>query len=508
MGIRQKLVLVLVAGILAGALRFCGINFDSLWLDEGYQSLVGACGQGQPDFVSERPDKYLFRFDKTSTLPDMLSEFRKVDPLCPPLYAVFLNRWMNVFGYSDFSMRALSALISSISLATLVFFAAEFFGLRAAICCGLIQLISPFDIHYAQEARMYSLLNLSALCSAASLIMILRSKIWLPTCFYLALHVVSTWALINTHYTGLFLAASEGVSCVCYLSWKKNWKLLGILFAAWFAVAILWLPWLPLFFQAAGSRTASFYVSRIPDFVWPFKALFLRIPLNWIIFISGQRVTAYAAGIYLSSALMLIFAAFLSFKKESEAKFDLIALWLWALLPALGLWLIDVAENHRVVEIARYLMYTAPAIYLLAGFALSKITNKRYFATLIASHCLFASLNLIYTHTTKQREPWREMAQKVEELVPEEEVLIVSQHYDIACLDRYLQKPRRQMGLSPAMGAEIVKAKLAKLNEFALLTAQEGESIKDMVPAVFNLNKQIDLSHGLHLRLYRRNIID
>lgn len=508
MGIRQKLVLVLLAGILAGALRFCGINFDSLWLDEGYQSLVGACGQGLPDFVQEKSEKYIFRFEKVSSVQDMLSSFRQVDPLCPPLYAVLLNRWMSIFGNSDLAIRSLSAIISSISVSALVFFAAEFFGMKAAICCGLVQLLSPFDVHYAQEARMYSLLNLSALLSSASLIWIIRREEAKAFVLLLPLYAVSTWAMINTHYTGLFLAAAQGVATVFYLVWKKNWKLLGIMACAWLSVAILWLPWLKLFFQAAAARTASFYVSRIPDWIWPFKALFIRIPLNWIIFLSGQRVNAYAAGIYASSAIILIYAAFLAFKKNTGEKFYLLALWMWALLPALGLWLIDLTENHRVVEIARYLMYTAPAIYLLAGFALSKISNKRYFTALIACHCLFASANLIYTHTTKQREPWLDMAKQVEELVPVDETLVVSQHYDIACLDRYLSKPRRQLGLSPAMGADLVKSKLASMDEFALLTAQEGESIKEMVPGEFSLRKQVDLSHGLHLRLYRRNIID
>lgn len=348
---------------------------------------------------------------------------------------------------------------------------------------------------------MYSLLNLSSLLSAASLIAIIRAGRFHPV--LVPLHIVSTWALINTHYTGLFLAAAEGLASFAYLSWQKNWKLLSLLLCSWLIVAVLWLPWLHLFMQAAGSRTASFYVSRIPDLIWPFKALFLRIPLNWMIFLSGQRVTAFAAGIYVSSFIMLAYAAYSVLKDRTDKKFYLLGLCLWALLPALGLWVMDVLENHRVVEIARYLMYTAPAIYLLAGFSLAKIPNKRYFSMLVVFHCLFAAINLTYTHTIKQREPWQDAALAVEKLVPCDELLVVSQPYDIVCLDRYLEKPRRQLGLSPAMGGEIVKSKLAKLTKFTLITAQEGESIKDMVPEEFSLTKQIDYSHGIHLRVYR-----
>ncbi len=493
--------------MLAIALRFAGICSDSLWLDEAYQSMVGACGHGRPDFSPTKNEKFLFSFGDSPESPElMLSRFRQVDPLCPPLYAYLLNRWLSVFGNSDFAIRSLSAIISSLQLLVLMLFSRSILGFKAARWAGLLLAISPFDIHYAQEARMYSLISLSSILSAASLILILKSQLQeKKSLLLLPLYAISTWAMINSHYTCLFLALVEGLAASAYLLFRRSFRVWLLLLVAWVSCLLLWLPWLDMFFSAAALRKESFYVARVPDLIWPFKAL-LRIPINWLIFLSGQRVIAYAAFLYLSSASMLAFAFHKSIlEKDNEKRFELFSLWIWALAPALILYLSDLLENHKVIEVSRYLIYTQGAIFMLAGYGLSCLLKfKRAFLLLAAAHILFASVNLIYTHTVRQREPWKEMAQKVEELISPDRTLIVSQHYNIACLDRYLTTARIQKGMSPAMGKQAVAELLSTETSFALITAQEGESIKNMVPPEFRLVKQVDFAHGLHLRIYER----
>jgi 4-amino-4-deoxy-L-arabinose transferase-like glycosyltransferase len=484
-------------------LRFSGLCFDSLWLDESYQSLAGASGHGPADFTSERNEKFLFHFAPPAPVPQMLQRFRSVDPLCPPLYALLLNRWITLFGAGDFTLRSLSAILSALSLLATFIFCRTWLGVKAALFAILLLAVSPFDIHYAQEARMYSLVMLLSLISTSSLLLFLRDfhkkgKIW-P----LPLYTVATCAAINSHYTALFLAAAQGCATTIYLCYRKSYRQLALMTVSWLSVALLWLPWVPMFLQSAGSRKESFYVSRTPDLIWPIKTLFLRLPLNWLIFLSGQRVVAYAAGLYATSACLLLAAARSTFSRDNDKRGELLALWVWALLPALGLWLIDVVENHRVVEVARYVIYTAPAISMLAGWGLaSLLPNKKVFYAVLSLHLVFAACNLFYTHTVKQREPWQQMAETVEKLVPPDEMLVISQHYDIACLDRYLPQPRLQLGMSPAMGRDVVQTKLKAFKSFALITAQDGESIKDLVPGSFKIKQQVDLSHGLHLRLY------
>ncbi len=493
--------------LLAAGLRFSGICFDSLWLDESYQSMVGAFGHGPINLTAEAAGRMtLFRFEEPATIAELLANFRTVDPLCPPLYAVLLNRWMSCFGQNDFVVRSLSVLISTISVASLCYFCQRLLSTRAAIFAGLLAAISPFSIHYAQEARMYSLVELTGLVSGACLVLVLRDGIKpLSAKFLLPLYAVSTWAMINSHYTALFQAAAEGILSLSYLLWNRQWRLLLALSAAWLATALLCLPWLPMFLVSAGSRNESFYVAKKANLAWAVYALVLRVPVNWLSYLCGQKVVAYAIPTYITGAIMLLLSAKDLLKSSSE-QFALRALWLWALVPAGGLWLIDVMEGHRVIEVARYTIFTAPAIFMLAAYGLSEaISWRRAFAWLAAIHFFFAGVNIVYLHVVHQREAWKEMAAAVELNVEPTRLLLISQHYDLVCLNRYLTKARLQQGVSPAMGEKVIKNILSNNKSFALLTAQDGETMASMIPPEFKLEKRFDYAHGLHLRLYSRD---
>src|SRR5579885_62099 len=98
--------------VIAAGLRFSGITFDSMWLDEGYQTMVDAIAVKPQDLEKLRPQPFIYELGKPNSPAQLLSNFRQVDPLCPPLYFLLLNRWMCLFGTSDLAVRALSAVFS------------------------------------------------------------------------------------------------------------------------------------------------------------------------------------------------------------------------------------------------------------------------------------------------------------------------------------------------------------------------------------------------------------
>lgn len=558
------LILVLAAGV-----RFAGISFDSLWLDESYQTLVGAYGHGAPEFLNPAAQPYRFTFSNPAPVPEMLRRFREVDPLCPPLHAVLLNRWLAFFGDSDLAIRSLSVVVSLLSIIAVFGIAAYLFGIEAGFLAMLVQALSPFDVHYAQEARMYSLVVLTSAMSTGSLLVLLQQFSGLgaqtaaasaapdrrapggmvsdaastargdrrsassapgarasrPLLMLFALmYAISAWAMINSHYTGLFVGCFQALVAGGWMIATRRWSLALYLVPAAIAVVVLWLPWLPMFLQSAGARKESFYVSRETSFWWPFYALLVRVPVNWEVFLSGPRVGGYAIPVYVTSALSLISAAVASFftlrktssrggvesgaKEKGLQRFPvppLLAVWLWAILPAGILWFLDVLEGRKVVEIARYTIGSAPAVYILAGLGMLALARKwRKGWLLILLHCIFCGANLYYLHTVHQREPWRDMASAVERICKPDDLLVVSEFYNIACLDRYLTMPLNQIGASPAMGKEHVAKLVDGRTRFVLLTAQQGEFIAPMIPAEYKIVDRVDLRHGLHLRVYQR----
>ncbi|HEY9867981.1 MAG TPA: glycosyltransferase family 39 protein [Candidatus Obscuribacterales bacterium] len=560
---KEELKAILLVLLLAAGLRFAGITFDSLWLDEAYQTLASSVGQRLPDFTRLGDQAFLFHFGPPRPVNELLANFRQVDPLCPPLYPVLLNRWMALFGQSDLSVRSLSAVVSLLSIGAVYWCARLAFGARAALLSALLQAVSPFDIHYAQEARMYSLTVLLSTLSCGTFLVLLRSaRLAGRTTIALGGYAVSTWALINSHYTALFIPLFQGLFGTVYCLKNRYWRLLGVLGVAWAAVLALWLPWFEMFRQAAAVRKGTFYVARSPSWSWPIYSLLIRLPLNWLVFLAGKKVVAYAVPIYLTSASLLALAATAilpgglnrlagrpsaprapdgpassgletsvpAVSPERGCALETSFIGCWALLPALFVWLTDVIENHRVIEIARYVSATAPAIYVLAGAGLAAVLSRSgsvgatgnglheqpsgarggasrsavcsMALCILLLHVLFALVNNAYAHVVPQREPWREMAAQVESLCAADDPILVSQYYDIVCLDRYLRQPRIQIGISPAQGNEHIARLIGSRPRFWLLTAQEGEEARELIPAGYRPTREVHLSHGLHLRLY------
>jgi uncharacterized membrane protein len=498
----------LVIVLLALGLRCAGLTFDTLWLDEGYQTIVESYGNPLPDLLNAKAQPFLYKPSKPANIDTVLANFRKVDPLCPPLYALAMNRWLTVFGGSDLALRSLSLTFSCLTVIALYLFGNLIFGAPVGMFAALLAAVSPFDIAYAQEARTYSLLILEAMLSGGSLVLFLTRPQNYTTAFWAGLYIIATWALISSHYTGLFILAFEIAAGVVYSLWRRDWLLLAWVVVANLLIGLLFLPWYPLFHEAASIRTASFYVSREPSWWWPPYALFTRIPFNWIAFLAGKKVMVFAFPLYITSALFIIFGM-MAAKMKATSKQAWIFVLAWCLAPALILWGLDVLESHRVIEIPRYIIGTAPAVYLLAGLGLFWMQKnlRKIFVPLLVVHCLFALANNAYAHIVHQRENWQEMAQLIQTKCKADDVIFVSQYYDIVCLDRYLTRPFKQVGVSPNMGKDQFEKVLGDLNlsEFWMLTAQEGDGIFAMIPARYYSIEDHDLGHALHLKHFVRH---
>lgn len=483
-----------------------GLTFDSLWLDEGYQSIVDAYGRPAADFsrVPDRP--FIFKPGSPTSPSEMLQNFRKVDPLTPPLYQLLLNRWIAWFGDRDATLRGLSVFFSTLGVGLLFCFSRRVFGLRAAWFVGLAAAFSGFDRYYGQEVRMYALLQLASLLSCFSLILLLlhyergRKRIasWL-------MYVFATWAVINSHYTGLFLVVYEGLLGLACALGRRSVRLLALLCAAWGGVLLLWAPWWQMFRQAAAMRTESFYVARAASLWWPFFALFLQIPINWMTILSAKGTMWFAKPLYVTSFLALAYGFRAIFRLERRARIAGAMIIGWALVPSLVLWVLDVAENHKVIEMARYVMASAPAVYVIGGLGLAALWKRRSrlgIAVVVLHFVLCAANNIAHATINHEREDWRHLAWRLSETVPADELVLVAQHYDIYCLNRYLRTPLRQVGVDTPMSAEALEQVLAGVRQFTLVTAQEGFSFASKIPARYRLVESKVFAHGPTMRRY------
>src|SRR3954468_8835934 len=85
----------------------------------------------------------------------------------PPLYYLLLHGWMQLAGRSEAATHALSLLFALLAVPVAFWAGRPLLGERAAWVAALLTALNPFLGDYAQETRMYSLLVLLALITAA-----------------------------------------------------------------------------------------------------------------------------------------------------------------------------------------------------------------------------------------------------------------------------------------------------------------------------------------------------
>lgn len=573
--------------LVATGLRFNGITFDSMWLDEAYQTVVDSVGINPQTLHLLADQPIIYSPGEPGSVEQVMWNFRRVDYLCPPLYFLALNRWMTVFGMSDFAIRALSALFSLMAVAVVFLGTRKLFNDKTALFAAGIMAVAPYDIYYAQEARMYSLVTLTASLSCFSFYLLMqqlcrkagldgpRERVsgeseGLPgesfgdsgsTCGsagkresltgegergaeagrplrrnllvagYFIVYAVATWAMINSHYTTMLVGVFQGAYGIVYGIKTRNFRLLAVLAAAWVTVLVLWAPWFNLFQQAVAVRDC-FYVSREASWWWPFTAI-VRIFRNWMSFMTGTRVGAIALGAYATSAVLLAsalvvglrrspsLAVFRRFRRNSPSPSDEISssrlalevvpedkrgtmlyVLLWALIPPLVALALDVAGNRKTVEISRYLIGTAPAIFILAAIGAQRLWSMGKLKWVVVLHAAFLLTNYAHQHTSFQREPWREMAKLIEKNVDPQELLLISPHLDMLCVNRYFTVPRLQVGTGPLLGNQHIYPLLQGRKSFWFMTAREGNCVAIMLPPWYKAGQSHRLPHGLALTQY------
>jgi mannosyltransferase len=175
----------------------------------------------------------------------------------PPLYYFMLHGWMDVFGSGDIAVRALSGVISVLTL-PLAWWAARRRGGRvlAAITVALVAL-APFALRYATETRMYALVM--ALVFVGYLLLDDVVRRGRHGFLRLAGITITTAALLYTHYWAIWLLGAVFL----VLAWRAfragdetvrrgaRLALIAVVIGG-----VLFVPWLPVvLYQSAHTGT-------------------------------------------------------------------------------------------------------------------------------------------------------------------------------------------------------------------------------------------------------------
>jgi mannosyltransferase len=168
----------------------------------------------------------------------------------PPLYYLVLHVWMLVFGQGDVSVRALSGVVSVVTIPLFWSAGRRLGGTAVAWAALFLGITSPFAIQYATATRMYSFM---ILWSLLGFLAVARS-IEAPTRRNLLAVGAVTAALLYTHYWSVYLVGVVGL-WLLWRIWKDSrGRPIGVseagirpVFGAVVLGVVVWLPWSPVF---------------------------------------------------------------------------------------------------------------------------------------------------------------------------------------------------------------------------------------------------------------------
>ena len=239
---------------MGGTLRLYGLDFQSLWHDEGLQYYV-------------------------ATNYSLGELFRQSNSFHPPL-SFMINHAFLLLGGSDFLLRLPSALFGIASLPALYFLARDLTSSREAVLAVFLLAFSPFHIWYSQEGRMYSqLLFLSLLSSMLLIQAVEQNKVRWWVCYVLA--------GAAGMYTHVFMAVALAAQFLGVLFYRPRYLL--PITASGFAVVLVFLPWVFLLPWVTGfahsvsahGLTGGFTLGGRAGFTWA------ALPYTFFVYSAG-----------------------------------------------------------------------------------------------------------------------------------------------------------------------------------------------------------------------------
>jgi len=319
----------------------------------------------------------------------------------PPLYFLLVKVFM-IFGQSEFIIRLPSALCSVGSIFFIYLLGRDLFDERVGQVSALIIAISPLQLFYAQEARMYAQLLLLTIFSSWCFIRALRSD----NILWWSLFTLGATLASYTAYFAFPVFLAMGLFVL--LLDKRPKRILHFLLAIGI-VALLYLPWIGVFFSQTRSVLDSYWIAR-PSPLTIFTTLSA-------FFVSYSLPSLWIA-VSLAVTLLIIFVVLNDVRHAlAESSVDTRSLgWLllWGFVPLLGTYVVSLV---RPIFQIRTVITASLAFYLLVAWGITRVRRRKLnlLLSLPTLVMMLVSVLNFYFNPSFAKPPWRQAAYYVRE---------------------------------------------------------------------------------------------
>lgn len=416
----QLLAVSLAVSVLALALRVHALGREPLWLDEG--------------FTWER-----------SSLPLPALIQHAIRGHHNPSYFILLHYWLG-FGDDEYMLRFPSAVAGALSAGACVWLGYVLHSLAAGFVAGSVLALAPVHIHFGQEARMYTLLCLTATCAMLSLVWLIRhpersavpilgtAKLWpLPAATALpckpvwTAYVLSLIGSMYMHNTTVVFGASAALAMLigCIGRGRIGLRMLTNFVAANLIVVLA----VSLYLSTALLQAKTFANT---DF--------------WAKFPSRYELGNNLRELYLMSAKLyhpiapLLAAAFAAglWALRRDVRLALVMVILCFGGPALLL----LVSLYKPIFGVRMLLWASPPVFALIGAGVASVPRVAAPLALVfagaVAWLIWPALDQQYTRLDK--EPWRELVKTIERRAQPEAIAVAASGEEAMMISYYRQR--------------------------------------------------------------------
>ncbi|HXF86121.1 MAG TPA: glycosyltransferase family 39 protein [Anaerolineales bacterium] len=254
---KARFTVILLLALIA---RLLGIASRPIWYDEAFAILFSAKG----------PSAMLY-----GTLAPAGVGSSDIHPLG---YYILLWAWMKIFGETLVAVRAFSILAGLITVILVYRIACAYFDIETAQLSMLFAALAPFQIHYAQEIRMYSLMAMWLLLATYAY---QRGTGTGQARWWFVFSIASAFAQYTHNLSAFYLIVLASLPL-----FKKDWKNLRAVTTAGIFAILLYLPWLIQLPSQFATIQQGYWVER-PDVADLFTLLIVfttntPLPATWI----------------------------------------------------------------------------------------------------------------------------------------------------------------------------------------------------------------------------------
>jgi uncharacterized membrane protein len=200
--------------------------------------------------------KTLIKYEKDLPVSSVFESLRYAG-MHPPLYYVMLHYVLRYLGNEALTVRLLSVFFSTLSIVVMYFLGKKVRDEKTGLYAAVFLALSAYGVTYGPMVRPYPLALLLGLITTLQVYNLANNSTLKLDKPGTLVYIILVTAGLYTIYNFIFVFVFHFIFLIiCNLKNKKN---LGIIFIMSVLVFILYLPWLPSFFQQLRAATSDEY---------------------------------------------------------------------------------------------------------------------------------------------------------------------------------------------------------------------------------------------------------